>query len=66
MAQFAIGFLHHQKFKKTQQPTIYKTIHVWLGHIVIALGTCNAFMYVRAPSCPVSRKLTLLVASPLP
>ncbi|WYZ41732.1 hypothetical protein EsH8_V_000627 [Colletotrichum jinshuiense] len=44
MAQFAIGFLHHQKFKKTQQPTIYKTIHVWLGHIVIALGTCNAFI----------------------
>ncbi|OLN85556.1 hypothetical protein CCHL11_05802 [Colletotrichum chlorophyti] len=42
--QFAVGFLHHHKFKQTQQTTVYKTIHIWLGRIVIALGTFNAFL----------------------
>ncbi|WQF88845.1 Putative cytochrome b561/ferric reductase transmembrane, cellobiose dehydrogenase, cytochrome [Colletotrichum destructivum] len=44
LAQFAIGFLHHQKYKKTHQSTPYKTVHIWLGRIVIALGTFNAFL----------------------
>ncbi|KAL0942349.1 cellobiose dehydrogenase [Colletotrichum truncatum] len=44
MIQFAIGFLHHTKFKKTGQPTPYKPVHVWLGRIVIFLGTFNAFL----------------------
>ncbi|KAF9882223.1 integral membrane protein [Colletotrichum karsti] len=44
MVQFALGFLHHSKYKKTGQTTIYKTVHVWLGRIVIALGTFNAFL----------------------
>ncbi|KAK1962931.1 CBD9-like protein [Colletotrichum eremochloae] len=44
LAQFALGFLHHQKYKKTQQTTPYKTVHVWLGRIIIVLGTFNAFL----------------------
>ncbi|KAF6825602.1 cellobiose dehydrogenase [Colletotrichum plurivorum] len=44
LAQFAVGFLHHSKYKKTGQPTVYKTVHVWLGRIVIGLGTFNAFL----------------------
>lgn len=44
LAQFGIGFLHHAKFKKTQQGTKYGLIHVWMGRIVLFLGTLNAFM----------------------
>ncbi|TEA12424.1 hypothetical protein C8034_v005994 [Colletotrichum sidae] len=44
LVQLTIGALHHVKFKKTQQTTPYKKVHVWLGRIVIALGTFNAFL----------------------
>ncbi|KAK1530931.1 uncharacterized protein CCOS01_06034 [Colletotrichum costaricense] len=44
LGQFAIGFLHHQKYKKTQRDTPYKVVHQWLGRITIALGTFNAFL----------------------
>ncbi|KAH8170602.1 cytochrome domain of cellobiose dehydrogenase domain-containing protein [Sarocladium implicatum] len=43
IAQFTIGFLHHKKFKDTQNPTIYGKIHVWLGRIILFFGIMNAF-----------------------
>jgi hypothetical protein len=43
IAQFAIGFLHHKKFKDTQNPTIYGKVHVWLGRLILFFGVLNAF-----------------------
>ncbi|KAK2046021.1 CBD9-like protein [Colletotrichum somersetense] len=60
LAQFAIGFLHHQKYKKTQQTTPYKTVHVWLGRIIIGLGTFNAFLGF---SFALNRKFNYLLAA---
>ncbi|KAI0399800.1 hypothetical protein F4802DRAFT_587782 [Xylaria palmicola] len=43
IAQLALGYLHHRKYKKTQGPTKLAPIHVWLGRIVIPLGIVNGF-----------------------
>ncbi|PHH85477.1 hypothetical protein CDD83_354 [Cordyceps sp. RAO-2017] len=43
LAQFALGLLHHQEHRKTQAPTRYSKVHVWLGRLIIFLGTLNAF-----------------------
>ena len=46
LGQFALGFLHHRKFKQTHQPTRYGTTHLWFGRAIIVLGIMNAFLYV--------------------
>ncbi|KAI0108240.1 putative iron reductase domain protein [Daldinia grandis] len=43
-AQFALGFLHHRNFKKTQQATKMAPIHVWMGRVIIVMGVVNAFL----------------------
>lgn len=35
------GFLHHRRFKATQQRTIWSHIHVWYGRVLILLGIVN-------------------------
>ncbi|CAJ2503233.1 Uu.00g106270.m01.CDS01 [Anthostomella pinea] len=42
-AQFALGFLNHRAFKKTQKKTKMAPIHVWLGRLIIVLGVVNGF-----------------------
>ncbi len=42
--QFAIGLIHHLRYKRTQQATKMKPVHIWLGRIVIPLGVVNAFV----------------------
>jgi hypothetical protein len=46
-AQLALGFVHHAKFKKTQQKTIFGKIHLYLGPISIAIGIINGFLGFR-------------------
>ncbi|RYP71117.1 hypothetical protein DL771_005051 [Monosporascus sp. 5C6A] len=41
--QFALGFMHHRVYKKTQQATKMAPIHVWLGRLAIILGVANGF-----------------------
>ncbi|KAI3322332.1 iron reductase domain protein [Xylariaceae sp. AK1471] len=43
IAQFALGYLHHRIYKKTQQTTKMAPIHVWLGRVIIPLGIANGF-----------------------
>lgn len=49
LVQFTLGVLHHRVFKKTQNPTKFAPIHVWLGRVVIVLGIVNGFLYVPHP-----------------
>ncbi|KAI1085224.1 putative iron reductase domain protein [Whalleya microplaca] len=42
--QFTLGFLHHRKFKETQQTTKLAPIHVWMGRVVIVMGVVNGFL----------------------
>ncbi|KAI1499872.1 hypothetical protein F5X99DRAFT_388496 [Biscogniauxia marginata] len=42
--QFALGFMHHRNFKKTQQPTKLAPIHIWLGRLIILMGVINGFL----------------------
>lgn len=44
LGQFSIGFLHHRKFKATQNKTIYGTVHIWLGRAIIFFGILNCFL----------------------
>lgn len=44
LAQFVLGVVHHREFKKTQKPTKYAPIHVWLGRATIILGIANGFL----------------------
>lgn len=34
------------KYKRTGNTTKFAPVHVWLGRVVILLGTINAFLYV--------------------
>ncbi|KAM4065512.1 cytochrome domain of cellobiose dehydrogenase [Hirsutella rhossiliensis] len=43
LGQFTLGVLHHQKFRKTKAPTKFGMAHLWLGRIILFLGTLNAF-----------------------
>ncbi|RYP62397.1 hypothetical protein DL770_009596 [Monosporascus sp. CRB-9-2] len=43
VVQFALGFMHHRVYKKTQQTTKMAPIHVWLGRLAIVLGVANGF-----------------------
>ncbi|KAJ0120346.1 integral membrane protein [Diaporthe amygdali] len=44
LVQFTLGVMHHRVFKKTQTPTKFAPIHVWLGRAVILLGVANGFL----------------------
>ncbi|RBR15818.1 uncharacterized protein FIESC28_07219 [Fusarium coffeatum] len=44
LGQFGLGVMHHTQYKKTQTPTRYGKIHLWVGRIILFLGTLNAFM----------------------
>ena len=44
VGQFALGFLHHRMYKKTQAPTKLAPYHVWLGRVVIPAGIINGFL----------------------
>ncbi|UNI20596.1 hypothetical protein JDV02_006668 [Purpureocillium takamizusanense] len=43
IGQFVLGFLHHTEYRKTQAPTKFGRIHLWLGRIIIFFGILNAF-----------------------
>jgi hypothetical protein len=36
--------MHHTQYKKTQTPTRYGKIHLWVGRVILFLGTLNAFL----------------------
>ncbi|PMD57074.1 iron reductase domain protein [Hyaloscypha bicolor E] len=44
VGQFALGFLHHRMYNKTQAPTKLAPYHVWLGRVVILAGITNGFL----------------------
>ncbi|KAK5987280.1 hypothetical protein PT974_11404 [Cladobotryum mycophilum] len=44
LAQMVLGLLHHIQWKKTQQPTIYSRIHVWVGRFIMVFGAINGYM----------------------
>ncbi|KAM5352426.1 hypothetical protein ACJ41O_005149 [Fusarium nematophilum] len=44
LGQFGLGVLHHTEFRRTQAPTKFGKIHLWLGRIILFLGTLNAFI----------------------
>ncbi|TVY47931.1 hypothetical protein LOCC1_G001634 [Lachnellula occidentalis] len=44
IGQFVLGFMHHRMYTKTQAPTKFAPIHVWLGRVVIAAGIVNGFL----------------------
>ncbi|KAI1416118.1 putative iron reductase domain protein [Hypoxylon sp. FL1857] len=43
-AQFALGFLHHRKFKQTKETTKLAPIHMWMGRLLLTLGSINGFL----------------------
>ncbi|KAJ3519437.1 hypothetical protein NM208_g14126 [Fusarium decemcellulare] len=59
LAQFGLGVLHHTEFKKTKSPTKYGRIHLWVGRIILFLGTLNAFIGF---TFAVNRKWGMLLA----
>jgi hypothetical protein len=44
--QFAVGFLNHRQYQKTQIPSKYNIYHIWFGRLVILLAIMNGFLYV--------------------
>jgi hypothetical protein len=44
LGQLAFGIIHHLKWRKTKQPTIFGKIHLWNGRIVMVLGAGNGYM----------------------
>lgn len=70
IAQFCLGFLHHVEFQKTNMPTKYGKIHLWLGRGVLFLGVVNLFLYgILFSRCITSSNITAnssAAAMPLP
>lgn len=69
LAQFTLGVVHHREFKKTQKPTKFAPIHVWLGRAAIILGIVNGFLYVLTlaiTSCFLTTGLTNMIAQWIP
>ncbi|RFU77312.1 integral membrane [Trichoderma arundinaceum] len=48
LVQMAVGILHHLKWRKTKQPTLFGKIHLWNGRIVMTVGAVNGYMYVTS------------------
>ncbi|KAF5559549.1 cellobiose dehydrogenase [Fusarium napiforme] len=44
LGQFGLGVMHHTQYKRTQAPTKYGKFHLWVGRIILFLGTLNAFL----------------------
>ncbi|KAF4967495.1 hypothetical protein FSARC_4959 [Fusarium sarcochroum] len=44
LGQFGLGVMHHTQYRKTQAPTRYGKFHLWVGRIILFLGTLNAFI----------------------
>ncbi|KAI9167586.1 hypothetical protein HJFPF1_03717 [Paramyrothecium foliicola] len=44
LIQWGLGFLHHRNWDKAQLPTIYGSIHVWLGRGILFFAILNAFL----------------------
>jgi len=43
LVQFAVGFLNHRQYRKTQVPSKYNVYHVWFGRLLILLAIMNGF-----------------------
>ena len=41
LIQVGLGLTHHRQYKKTQQPTKFRKVHVFLGPIAIIFGLIN-------------------------
>lgn len=50
MIQFAVGFLNHRQYRKTQIPSKYNVYHIWFGRLLILLAIMNGFLYVSSHS----------------
>jgi hypothetical protein len=50
LVQFAVGFLNHRQYRKTQVPSKYNVYHVWFGRLLILLAIMNGFLYVLSSS----------------
>ncbi|KAF5025245.1 hypothetical protein F66182_2711 [Fusarium sp. NRRL 66182] len=44
LGQFGLGVMHHTQYRRTQTPTKYGKFHLWVGRIILFLGTLNAFL----------------------
>ncbi|KAL7799021.1 hypothetical protein V8C37DRAFT_366290 [Trichoderma ceciliae] len=44
LIQLAVGILHHLKWRKTKQPTLFGKIHLWNGRIVLTVGAVNGYI----------------------
>ncbi|KAF7545691.1 hypothetical protein G7Z17_g8975 [Cylindrodendrum hubeiense] len=60
LVQFGLGFFHHTQYKKTQSPTKYGKIHLWVGRIIIFVGAMNCFIGF---TFAVNRKYGMILAS---
>lgn len=54
MIQFAVGFLNHRQYRKTQIPSKYNVYHIWFGRLLVLLAIMNGFLYVSSHSAPSS------------
>lgn len=46
ITQLTLGVFHHMEFQRTQGPTFWSPIHLWLGRGVMLLAWINCFLYV--------------------
>ncbi|KAM0254709.1 hypothetical protein ACHAQJ_006490 [Trichoderma viride] len=44
LVQMTVGIIHHLKWRKTKQPTLFGKIHLWNGRIVMVLGAGNGYI----------------------
>lgn len=44
LGQSILGFIHHRAYQHTQRTTKMAPIHVWLGRVIIVIGTVNGFL----------------------
>jgi hypothetical protein len=44
VVQFTLGVIHHAHFKRTQMPSLFGKIHLYLGPTVIVIGLVNGIL----------------------
>jgi hypothetical protein len=44
VVQFTLGVIHHRHFKRTQTPSLFGKIHLYLGPTVIVIGLVNGIL----------------------
>jgi hypothetical protein len=54
LAQLGLGVKHHLEYRRTQAPTLFGRIHLWMGRLILVLAFVNAMMYV--PCLPPPRQ----------